>query len=172
MTFKRYMLTVLFSIPILTACVSMPTGPSVMVLPGSNKSFEQFRYDDTVCKQYAYDQVNGETAKNAAINSGLNSAAIGAGLGAIAGAALGGGRGAAIGGGTGLLAGGLTGSGAARTSASIAQQHFDNNYVQCMYAQGHRVPVAGDIRNNPSPYSSNTISVPTQYRNYPPPPPY
>jgi len=31
------------------ACASAPTGLSVMVLPGSNKSFEQFRFDDYEC---------------------------------------------------------------------------------------------------------------------------
>src|SRR5437667_363207 len=38
---------------LLASCASVPTGPSVMVLPGSNKTFEQFRFDDYVCRQYA-----------------------------------------------------------------------------------------------------------------------
>ena len=29
-----------------------PAGPSVMVLPGSAKSFDQFRYDDNECRQF------------------------------------------------------------------------------------------------------------------------
>ena len=34
-------------------CVYVPTGPSVMVLPGGGKSFEQFQGDDAVCRQWA-----------------------------------------------------------------------------------------------------------------------
>lgn len=152
---------------LLTGCVTMPTGPSVMVLPGSGKNFDQFRYDDYECRQYAYQQVEGRTAKDAAVSSGLNSAAIGAGLGAIAGTAFGGGRGAAIGAGTGLLAGGLSGSGTARTSGDINQQRYDNSYIQCMYAKGHNVPVYGNIQENPSPQNRGNRG----YSNPPPPPP-
>jgi hypothetical protein len=36
-----------------TACAGTPTGPSVMVLPGSGKSMEQFQADDTRCRQIA-----------------------------------------------------------------------------------------------------------------------
>ena len=32
---------------VLAACASVPSGPSVMALPGSNKSFDQFRSDET-----------------------------------------------------------------------------------------------------------------------------
>ncbi|MBI0415309.1 MAG: hypothetical protein ITD38_00690, partial [Nitrosospira sp.] len=46
---------------LLTACVSMPTGPSVVVLPGSNKNFDQFRYDDDQCRHFAYEQMSGVT---------------------------------------------------------------------------------------------------------------
>ena len=34
-------------------CVSMPSGPSVMVLPAPGKSFEQFQVDDGICRQWA-----------------------------------------------------------------------------------------------------------------------
>src|SRR6266581_2051262 len=44
---------------LLGACVSMPKGPSVMVLPGSGKSFDQFRYDDVECRQFADFQIGG-----------------------------------------------------------------------------------------------------------------
>ena len=153
-----------------TACVTMPTGPSVMVLPGTGKNFDQFRYDDYECRQYAYEQVSGTTARDAAVSSGLNSAAIGAGLGAIAGVALGGGEGAAIGAGTGLLAGGLSGSGTARTSGYIVQERYDNGYIQCMYAKGHHVPVVGNIRNNAYPPNNRpNASTPPPPPNYPPP---
>ena len=42
---------------LLTACATVPRGPSVMVLPGSGKSLEQFRIDDTACREWAVQQV-------------------------------------------------------------------------------------------------------------------
>ncbi|MDO9312475.1 MAG: glycine zipper family protein, partial [Nitrosomonas sp.] len=100
----------------LISCVSMPIGPSVMTLPGSGKSFEQFRADDYECREYAFQQIGGRTPQQSIQTSGVESAAVGAGLGAAAGAALAGGQGAAIGAGTGLLLGSAVGSGTATTS--------------------------------------------------------
>jgi len=145
-----------------------------MTLPGSGKSFEQFRYDEYECRQYAYEQVGGTTPRQSSQASGIESAAIGAGLGAIAGTAIGGGSGAAIGAGTGLLAGGLVGSGTASTSAYINQQRYDISYIQCMYAKGHRVPISGRITNDQPVNSNNTnrgASTPSPNFNPPPPPP-
>ena len=85
-----------------TGCASMPNGPSVMVLPGTGMSFDQFRNDDVVCQQFAFFQVGGTTASQAAVNSGVTSATVGTALGVAAGAAFGGGSGAAIGAGSGL----------------------------------------------------------------------
>jgi hypothetical protein len=39
------------------ACASAPRGPSVMVLPGTGKSLEQFQVDDTACRQWAAGQM-------------------------------------------------------------------------------------------------------------------
>jgi len=130
-----------------TGCASIPNGPSVMVLPGAGQSFDQFRYDDAICQQFAYGQVGGTTANDAAVESGVASAAVGTVLGAAAGAALGGARGAAMGAGTGLLAGGLVGSASANTSRVATQERYDAAYIQCMYAKGHQVPVSGHIPN-------------------------
>lgn len=131
-----------------TGCASIPTGPSVMVLPGSGQSFDQFRGDDAVCQQYASFQIGGTSANQAAVESGLASAAVGTALGAAAGAAIGGGAGgAAIGAGSGLLAGGLVGTSAAGSSRNATQQHYDAAYIQCMYAKGHQVPVSGQFSN-------------------------
>lgn len=146
----------------LAACVSVPTGPNVMVLPGTGKSFDQFRFDDGACRQYAYDQVGGTTPSKAADDSGLRSAAVGTVVGAAAGAAIDGGSGAAVGAGAGLLIGGLAGTGAAQSSAYGAQRRYDIAYQQCMYAKGHRIPVSG--RFAPS-------SPAAQGGYYPPPPP-
>ena len=38
---------------VLTACATTPTGPSVLVLPGTGKNFEQFNRDDLVCRDFA-----------------------------------------------------------------------------------------------------------------------
>lgn len=156
---------------ILGACVNLPTGPSVMTLPGSGKSFEQFRHDDYDCRRYAYEQVGGLTPRQSAQSSGMESAVIGAGLGAAAGAAIAGGGGAAIGAGTGLLAGGVVGSGTASTSAYVNQQRYDMSYIQCMYAKGHRVPISGRITGGPpANNSTGAVSQPSNF-NPPPPPP-
>lgn len=157
----------------LTGCVSMPTGPSVMVLPGSGISFEHFRNDDAVCQQYALNQAGGTTASEAGIGSGATSAAVGTALGAAAGAALGGGRGAAIGAGTGLLGGGLVGSGAAGSSMDIAQNRYDIAYIQCMYAKGHQVPVSGQFSNEAPkrPAAPRSQDIPPPPAGSPPPAP-
>lgn len=132
-----------------------------MVLPGTGKSFDQFRFDDGGCRQYAYEQVGGMTPTKAADESAVRSAAAGTVLGAAAGAAIDGGSGAAAGAGVGLLAGGLAGAGAAEGSAYDAQHRYDNAYTQCMYAKGHKVPVSGRF----------ATSSPTPGSYYPPPPP-
>ena len=156
---------------ILTACVSLPSGPSVMSLPGSGKSFEQFRHDDYDCRRYAYEQIGGLTPRQSAQSSGMQSAAVGAGLGAAAGAAIAGGGGAAIGAGTGLLAGGLAGSGTASTSAYVNQHRYDMSYIQCMYAKGHRVPVSGRITGGATAATgSGTAPAPSSFDPPPPPP--
>lgn len=160
----------------LAACTSMPTGPSMMALPGSGRSFDQFRYDDYTCRQFAYEQVGATTPNQASVTSGAGSAVIGAGLGAAAGAALGGGQGAAIGAGTGLLAGGLAGTNTARASGYISQQHYDMGYIQCMYAKGHRVPVYGQFTNGSPMNGNNRLMAPPpppppQRSSLPPPPP-
>jgi len=40
-------------------CATAPAGPSVSVLPGTGKPFEQFQVDVTVCRQWAARQVKG-----------------------------------------------------------------------------------------------------------------
>ena len=170
--FKIHRPLALLVASLLTACVSIPSGTSVMALPGSGKNFDQFRHDDYQCKQFAHEQVGGVTPNQASLTSGATSAAIGAGLGAAAGALIGAGSGhagsgAAIGAGSGLIAGGLIGTGNARVSGRIAQHRYDNNYVQCMYAQGHRVPVHGQILENPVRSGNSYQNI----NNIPPPPP-
>lgn len=146
----------------LAGCTTVPTGPAVMVLPGTGKSFDQFRFDEGACRQYAYEQVGGMTPSRAADDSGLRSAAVGTVLGAAAGAAIDGSSGAAVGAGTGLLIGGLAGAAAAERSAYGAQHRYDIAYRQCMYAKGHKIPVSGR-------FASSSPAPQAGY--YPPPPP-
>jgi hypothetical protein len=49
---------------LLAACSTTPTSPGVMVLPGSTRTFEQFRSDDGECRQYASAQVAGKDSPN------------------------------------------------------------------------------------------------------------
>lgn len=163
----------------LAACTTMPSGPNVMVLPGSGKNFDQFRADDFQCRQYAQSQLGGATPETVMGDSGVRSAALGTVLGAAAGAALNGGRGAAVGAGTGLAFGGLAGTGTAQASGYGQQRRYDYAYMQCMYAQGHRVPsaggYAGDQRMAPSYAPPTSYTAPASsgsaYPSPPPPPP-
>jgi hypothetical protein len=70
-------------------CATAPAGPSVMVLPGTGKPFEQFQVDASVCREWAAAQVKGAFVE---------------------------------------------------VPAFEVQRRYDNAYVQCMYAKGHRVP--------------------------------
>lgn len=117
---------------LITACTTMPTGPTVMVLPGASKSFDQFRADDRVCRNYAFESVGGITASQAATQSGVSSAVVGTVIGAAAGAAMGGHEGAGVGAGTGLLVGGLAGTGTAQASGYDLQYRYDHGYIQYM----------------------------------------
>jgi uncharacterized protein YcfJ len=128
-----------------------PAGPTVMALPGSGKTFDQFRADDASCRQYAFQQVDGVSAGQAATASALGSATVGTAVGAAVGAAFNGGQGAAVGAGAGLLAGSVMGAGAAQSSGYEAQRQYDYAYIQCMYASGERVPISGNLVGLPDP---------------------
>jgi hypothetical protein len=145
-------LTLLLITLLLGACVSVPSGPSVLVLPGTGKGFDQFRADDFECRQYASGQVGGTTPDQIAGDSLAKSAALGTVVGAAAGAAMGGQRGAGVGAGTGLAVGAMAGTGAGSVSAYGMQQRYDYAFQQCMYAKGHRIPVSGGFESmRPSP---------------------
>jgi len=137
---KFIRLSLLVALLVLGACTTIPTGPSVMVMPGAGKSFDQFRADDADCRQYAQSQIGGTTANDAAMKSGVESAAVGAAVGAVAGAAMGGHQGAGAGAGMGLLAGSAMGANAGQASGNALQRRYDIGYMQCMYAKGDNVP--------------------------------
>jgi hypothetical protein len=147
---------------LLAGCASTPSGPSVMVLPGSGKSFDQFRADDFECRQYAFVQSGARSPDEAGTAAGVNTAAVGAVVGAAAGAAIGGsGRAAAAGAGIGTAGGALAGAGAAQQSAYTVQGRYDIAFQQCMYAKGHQIPMAGGYRGH----------LGRSYRQATPPPP-
>jgi OmpA family protein len=149
---KRPVLLGVFSALLLGACATLPNGPSVMVLPGAQKTFEQFRDDDALCQFYARQAVGGQTSTQTAMDSGTASAVAGTAVGAAAGALIGAAAGepaggAAIGAGSGLLLGSAAGPGAYETSAYALQNRYDITYVQCMYAKGNQVPVSAAYRD-------------------------
>jgi hypothetical protein len=153
---------------LLAGCVSLPTGPSVMALPGTGRTFDQFRADDLDCRVYANHQT-GISPNDSAVNSGVASAAVGTAIGALAGAAIGGSSGAATGAGVGLIGGSMYGASTAYGSQYASQRAYDNSYVQCMYAKGHKVPTSGYYGNSRSGYSNGYSSAPAAA--VPPPPP-
>jgi hypothetical protein len=124
-----------------------PSGPTVAVMPGQNKTFEQFQTDDYNCRNFAQSRI-GIAPGQAAANSAVASAAVGtlggAAIGALAGAAGGNaGLGAAAGAGAGLLLGSAAGAGASQQSYAWAQHDYDVAYMQCMVSNGNQAPQGG-----------------------------
>jgi hypothetical protein len=129
---------------VLGGCASLPSGPSVLVLPAPGKNFEQFQAEDLICRQWAEKQI-GMSAQAAADQSTVKGAVVGTAIGAGAGALLGApsgqsGSGAAIGAGSGLLVGTAAGAGSGQEYGWKVQQQYDYAYVQCMYAKGNQIP--------------------------------
>ena len=123
-----------------------------MSLPGEDKSFEEFREDDAVCRRYAFEQIGGVTGQKAAEDAQVKSAVVGTALGAVAGAAIGSasgdmGSGAAIGAGAGLLFGSAAGSEYASASYYENQRRYDHAYLQCMYSYGNQIPGSRRVRH-------------------------
>ncbi len=130
----------------LGGCVTMPSGPSVMVLPEPGKPFEQFQAEDVSCRQWAAQRLGMSpeyTANQNAVTGAVVGTLIGAGLGAALGAAGGDpGLGAAIGAGSGLFVGTASGAEAGQVYGWEAQRQYDIAYQQCMYAKGNQIPGA------------------------------
>jgi hypothetical protein len=151
---------------LLAACATPPpSGPGILVLPGTGKNFDQFRVDDQECRGFAHAQMGGKTAEQAASDSAVKSAVVGTAVGTAAGALLGGSQGAAVGAGVGLAGGSIVGSDTSRYAAGSLQQRYDHAFTQCMYAKGHRVPVSGRYSDAGRPTQSAARTPP------PPPPP-
>ncbi|KAF3998485.1 glycine zipper family protein [Glaciimonas immobilis] len=137
---------------VLGGCVGVPTGPNVMAMPGTGKSYEQFQNDDYACHRFAQDRVGpnaGQATADSATGTAVAGTLIGATVGALIGAASGNaGAGAAIGGGGGLLVGSSAASNNADRSGAGIQRQYNNVYIQCMYAKGNRVPVPAGYDDN------------------------
>jgi hypothetical protein len=162
----------LLALVALSACATIPTGPSVMVWPGPGKPFEVFQSDDAGCRQWASQQVGGQVeSANQTLASG---AAVGTILGAGLGAAIGAGSGnagAAVGFGaaSGAIMGTTVASGPYYGAQGEIQRRYDHAYLQCMYMRGNQVPGARTYRRAvPSPSSAYP---PPPAGTYPPPPP-
>ena len=154
------------AVVLFTACATVPTGPTVMVLPGQGKGFDQFQGDDYSCRQWAVQQT-GANPSDASARSTVGGAAIGTLLGAAAGAAIGAAAGspatgAAVGAGVGVLGGTAAGASASTHTYGTLQSRYDGAYMQCMYAKGHQIPVR---RGSQPSYASQPAAAP------PPPPP-
>ena len=180
MTHKLQLSSMLVAVLLLSACTSIPTGPGMLALPGTGKSFNQFRFDEADCRRYASAQVGGRTANEAAADSGVRSAVVGTAVGATAGALLGGHSGAGVGAGSGLLIGSMVGAGTGDSSGYNLQQRYDFAYIQCMYAKGHRVPLSGNFDDSQQPVRKSapassapraSPSFPSASSSLPPPPP-
>jgi hypothetical protein len=164
---------------LLGACTVMPTGPSVMALPGSRKNVDEYQADIAACQQYANAVIaaHGGTAA-AADGSAASTAAAGALVGAATGAIIGSAtgqasQGAAIGAGTGLVFGAAAGSTYTSMSSWELQRGYDSAYLQCMYARGNKVPTAPGRGAGPSrPVYLDRNPAPASYPppNTPPPP--
>ena len=156
----------------LAGCATVPSGPSVMALPGSSKDFQAFMNDDALCRGWAERQTGvapEQAAGRDAAAGAVIGTAIGAASGALIGAAVGNpGAGAAIGAGSGLLLGSGQGYSTGLAHGASLQQRYDFAYTQCMYANGNQVPVAAGSfppRSAPQSYSGGSE------RRLPPPPP-
>ena len=139
----KYIIVLMCSL-LFSACATVPSGPSVMALPGTGKSFEQFQTDDVVCRDWASREAGTTPQRTAGLDTaegaGIGTLA-GAGLGAVIGAAAGNpGLGAAVGAGAGLLTGTTIGAFRGEAEGRQVQARYDHAYTQCMYSKGNKVP--------------------------------
>lgn len=143
-------------------CATVPTGPNVRVMPAAGKPFEVFQADNSVCMDFARQQI-GKDPNALSREQALTGAVAGAALGAAAGALMGHGNthavasGAAVGG----LLGTAVGASESQANSMTLQQRYDNAYQQCMYAKGNQVPG----------YTTPAYTPPPPLPSAPPPPP-
>jgi hypothetical protein len=165
---------------VMQGCAVAPSAPSVMVLPGTQKSAAQFQADQATCQQQAQAYV--APSVDAANNQAVATAAVGTAIGAAVGALIGyggyggygnyAGQAAAWGAGAGMMYGGAVGGSASQASNPGLQQRYDNAYAQCMVLRGNQMP--GMVSYRRAPYVAPP-PPPPGYRPpvaYPPPSAY
>jgi hypothetical protein len=137
---------------LLAGCASIPTGPSVAVMPGPGKPFDQFQSDNAICRQFAEQQI-GANPNKVAQEQVITGAAAGAAIGAASGALMSGGhRGPTESmAGAGMIVGSAAGANAATASTMTLQRRYDIAYEQCMYAKGNLIPGYPAPRYTPPP---------------------
>jgi hypothetical protein len=165
------LLSILLLLVTTTGCATIPTGPTLAVMPAPGKPFEVFVTDDTVCRQFAEHQT-GASPETAAAEKTVGGAAIGTAAGALAGAAIGAaaghpGVGAGVGAGTGLLAGTAAGANAGYGAGFTLQQQYNIAYEQCMYAKGNQIPGVAPLTPPPPPPSSSFPPAPPDHKSAP-----
>ena len=162
---KTLTLQTILLLLVLSGCATLPTGPSVMVLPAPGKPFEVFQAEEAACRRWAEQQIGMNPQENYNQNAASGAAVgtvLGAGVGALLGAASGhAGAGAAIGAGSGLLLGSASGSESGQVYGQQAQRRYDNTYLQCMYASGNQIP--GTARRQ---YRQRRVTAPPPPANY------
>lgn len=161
----------------LAACTAVPTGPNVMVLPGTGKNLAEFQADDALCRSWAARQTGAAPAEGATASTATG-AAVGTALGAASGAAVGAASGsastgAAVGSGLGLLGGTVIGAGRGESAQWTLQDRYDVAYMQCMYTKGNQIPIPrGSVpAERTGTRSSEPAEIPPPPAGEPPPPP-
>jgi len=150
-------LSALAAAVLLPGCAVTPAGPSVMMLPGAQKTTAQFQADQAGCQHQAQAQVapSVTAANNQAAATAVVGTAVGAAIGALIGYGSYGGYGnyghyanqaAAWGAGAGLMYGGAVGGSASQVANVGLQQRYDNAYAQCMLLQGNQLPGVANYR--------------------------
>jgi hypothetical protein len=160
--------SILLAAAMLCGCAVAPSGPSVMVLPGVQKSQAQFQADQAGCQQHAAQSV--APAVDAANQQAAGAAVVGTAIGAAVGALVGyggyggyghyAGQSAAWGASAGLMYGGAVGGSGLQAANAGLQQRYDNAFAQCMLLRGNQLPGVSAYRRAPP------IAIP------PPPPGY
>lgn len=143
----------LVTISTLSGCVvasTGPQGPSMTVLPGTGKTFADFKQDDNECRQFARDSIGGSKSGMGEVVKALGITGVGAGLGAAVGGGIGGTHtnrysptlnaqsGTAI----GVAGGAATAMQTHNADANNDQARYDHAYVECMYANHNKIPAS------------------------------
>ena len=160
----------------MVGCAVAPTSPTVMVLPGTQKSQAQFQADYAACQQQAQAMLSGDA--QAANDQAAATVVVGTVIGAAAGALLGQGSyhsdsSVAWGAGTGMLIGSAAAGSSSQASSYSLQQRFNAAFIQCMYLHGNQVPGAAGYRRRapvaPAPPPANYPPPNYPAPSYPPP---